>query len=381
MTYKKFQDWYIEGNIKHLLLYKHNDCLISPPFSTERCIDYNKIMKYDGEVTYIDTDLPPCVSKTNCVVSVNNNSWLIPYGIYESNYNTVLQLTPDFVPINNYIEAEGKGQFYSGASNGTEAFSFPLGYEDTQYALYIKDDIPKLIPFNHSVAKAHMGTVYCNGKFYSMPRGDEPGYTKLMCFDGENFTSYDVPVNPDITRKFTDFVVKNNMIYSLPYGEQQGLNEVVEFNTETNTINLYKLDVPDFAKKYNSMVLNGNHIIGLPYGDEYCEDSNWGIVFDTVTKQSKSFDIGINHGGKYRYRSGICYYNLSVFFPGGTPSCPIIAVNTAGDIVYRKHYPEIMFGRPVIYDSKIYVLGYNIHTEKQYLYSFDEAWTEKVIEI
>jgi hypothetical protein len=381
MTYKAFQDWYREGNIKHLLLYNHHGCLISPPFATELCPEYNKIMKYDGSVSYIDTELPPAVSKTNCVVSVDNSSWFIPYGIYENNYNTVLQLTKDFVPIINFIEAEGKGQFYSGASNSTEAFSFPLGYEGTQYAMYIKDDVPKLIPFNHTVAKAHMGTVYCNGKFYSMPRGDEPGYTNLVSFDGNEFKSYDIPVNRDITRKYTDLIVKGNSLYSLPYGEQQGLNEVVEFNTDTSTISLHKLNVPDFAKKYNSMVLNGNHIIGLPYGDEHCEDSNYGIVFNTITKESKCFDIGITHGGKYRYRSGIQYYNLSVFFPGGTPSCPIIAVNTNGQIVYKKHYPNLMFGRPIIYNRMIHVIAYDIHTEKHYMYMFDESWTVKVIEL
>jgi len=379
MTYKAFQDWYREGNIKHLLLYKHNGYLISPPFATERCPEYNKIMKYDGTVNYIDTDIPPCISKTNSVVEVDGTSWFIPYGIYDE-FNCVLQLTDD-TPINHTIESMGKGQFYSGASDGKQAFSFPLGYSGTQYALHIKDNIPTLIPFEHSVPKAHMGTVYCNGRFWSMPRGDEPGYNDLMSFDGKNFEYYSIPVNPSSTRKYTDLVSVANTLYSLPFGETPGLNEVVEFDTETKQIQLHKLDVPDFAKKYNCMVLNGNHIIGLPYGDEYCEDSNWGIVFNIVTKQSKCFDIGITHGGKYRYRSGITYYSLAVFFPGGTPQCPIIAVNTAGEIVYCKHYPNLMFGRPIIHEQQIHVVAYDIHTEKQYLYKFDEAWTETVIEL
>ena len=59
MTYKAFQDWYVDGNIKHLVLYPYNDYLISPPFATKRCEKYNKILKYDGNISYIDTDLPP----------------------------------------------------------------------------------------------------------------------------------------------------------------------------------------------------------------------------------------------------------------------------------------------------------------------------------
>jgi hypothetical protein len=381
MKYKAFQDWYSEGNIKHLILHEFNGYLISPPFSTERCKDYNSIMKYDGNISYIETKLSPAVSKTNCVIEVNGSLYFIPYGIYENNYNTILEFKNDSL-IYHVIPAKGKGQFYSGASNGNIGFSYPLGYEGTQYALHIVDNIPKLIEFKHSVPKAHMGTVFCNGKFYSMPRGDEPGYDKLISFDGKNFEFFEIPnIDPAITRKYTDLIIVNNILYSLPYGETKGLTDVIEFNTETRDFKLHKLNVPDFAKKYNCMVLNGNHIIGLPYGDEYCEDSNWGIVFNTITKESKCFDIGITHGGKYRYRCSICYYNLAVFFPTGTPQCPIIAVNNDGEIIYKKYYSNIMFGRPVIYQEKIHVIGYDIHTEKHYIYKFDYAWNTEIIEL
>lgn len=380
MGYKAFQDWYREGNIKHLLLYKHNGYLISPPFATEKCIDYNKIMKYsEGVVSYIDTLLPPAVSKTNSVVNVDGVSWFVPYGIYQE-YNNILRLEGDRTTI-HIVPSEGKGQYYSGDSSGTEAFSFPLGYEGTQNAIHFTRDSVELIPFNHSVNKAHMGTVYCEGKFYSMPRGDEPGYNKLVSFDGKNFEYYDIPVNNDITRKYTDLISVGHILYSLPFGETQGLNEVVEFDTETKAVTLHKLNVPDFAKKYNCMVLCANHIIGLPYGDEHCSDSNWGVVFNTITKESKAFDIGILHGGKYRYRCGISYYNVAVFFPGGTPQCPILVINTAGEVVFRKHYPTLMFGRPIIHERKIHVLAYDIETEKQYLYKFDANWSEEVIEL
>lgn len=380
MKYKAFQDWYSEGNIKHLLLYKYKDYLISPPFATERCKEYNKILKYDGNVSYIDTSLPPAVSKTNSVIQVKDSLYFIPYGIFENDYNIVLELNNETLTYHQ-IQAKGKGQFYSGASNNDVGFSFPLGYEGTQYGLYI-DGIPKLVEYKHSINKAHMGTVYCNGKFYSMPRGDEPGYNKLVSFDGTDFEYFDIPnIDNNITRKYTDLVVSKNTLYALPYGETKGLTEVVEFNTDTKELLLHKLNVPDFAKKYNSMVLNCNHIIGLPYGDEYCEDSNYGVVFNIDTKESKSFDIGITHGGKYRYRSGICYYDLAVFFPGGSPQCPIIAVNTNGTIVHKKYFTNIMFGRPVIYQGKIHVMAYDINTEKHYIYKFDTAWDVEIVEV
>lgn len=382
MTYKAFEDWYREGNIKHLLLAEHNGDLISPPFATERCIDYNKIMHYNGtDIGYIDTTLPPAVSKTNCVLHINSSSWFIPYGIYESNYNTVLELTKDLVPINHTIAAIGKGQFYSGASNNVTGFSFPLGYEATQYGLYIKDNKPILIPFEHSVDKAHMGTVYCNSKYWSMPRGDQPGYNKLVSFDGEVFNAYDVPVDVSVTRKFTDIIVKDNVLYSLPYGEGIGLTEVVEFDTISETFTMHELDIPNFAKKFNSMVMVGDNIIGLPYGDEQCNHSNYGIVFNTVTKESKKFDIGIGQGGKYRYRSGIEYNNCAIFFPVGSPQYPMIVINGDGTLKCIYNFTYYLFGRPVIYKDKLHILAYHIEDESQHMFVFDDEFFYNVIDL
>lgn len=378
MTYKAFQDWYREGNIKHLILQEYNGSLISPPFATERCKEYNKIMKYNGEVSYIDTTLTPAVSKTNSVVEVNDSLYFIPYGIYEQDYNTILQLKNDEITYHQ-VEAKGKGQFYSGASNGTEAFSFPLGYSETQYGLHITDK-PRLVPFS-SVEKAHMGTVYCNGKFYSMPRGDNPGYNNLVSFDGKEFKYYHIPVDANVSRKYTDIIVFDSILYSLPYGEQRGLTEVVEFNTDTEEITLHKLNVPDYAKKFNSMVKLGTKIIGMPYGDEYCSDSNYGIVFDTVTKQSTSFDIGVYHGGKYRYRCGIAYKDYAVFFPTGTPQCPVFVIDEYGNKVKILNCHSYMFGRPVIYRDKIHVLAYHITEETQHIFVFDEFFKPEIINI
>jgi len=378
MSYKAFQDWYREGDIKHLLLYEHDGYLISPPFATDRCKEYNKILKYNGSVSYIETTLPSATSKTNSVIYVNGSSWFIPYGIYDD-FNVVLELKGD-TPIYHHIEAKGKGQFYSGASNGVTGFSFPLGYEGTQYSLYIKDNVPTLIPVE-SVEKAHMGTIYCNGKYYSMPRADVPGYNNLTSFDGEKFEHYPVPVNPEITRKFTDLIAIGNKLYSLPFGETPGLTEAVEFDTDTKQFNLYKLNVPDFAKKFNSMVRLGDKIIGMPYGDEYCEDSNWGVVFDNVTKESIPIDIGITHGGKYRYRCGIQYYHLAVFFPSGTPQCPIIVVRSDGVIHKKMQFDNIMFGRPIIYKDKIHILAYDTVKETQHLYIFGVDFDYEVIDL
>lgn len=379
MSYKAFQDWYREGNIKHLLLHEHNGYLISPPFATERCKDYNSIMKYDGSISYIQTNLKPAVSKTNCVITVNGITYFIPYAIYENNYGSIIKLYEDNV-MYNYVEAMGSGQFYSGCSNGVTGFSFPLGYSGTQYCLYIENDKPKLIPFN-SVEKAHMGTTYCHGRYYSMPRGDVPGYNDLVSFDGRQFYYYYVPVTESITRKYTDCIPVGNKLYSLPYGETIGLNEVVEFDTITKEFYLHKLNVPDFAKKYNSMVLLDNKIIGMPYGDEHCQDSNYGVIFDTITKESKSIDIGIKHGGKYRYRSGIAYNNYAYFFPSGTPQCPLIIIDINGNIQRMIHFDFYMFGRPVIYKDNIHILAYHINDESHHMFVFDKNFEFKIIDI
>lgn len=379
MTYKFFQDWYYEADIKHLILHEHDGYLISPPFATKKCESYNKILVFkDNNISYIDTNLPPGVSKTNCVLTVDNSSWFIPYGIYDE-YNVIAQLKNQDV-IYHEIKSLGKGQFYSGASNGSEGFSFPLGYENTQYCIHIKNEKVNLIPFCHSVSKAHMGTIYSNGKFYSMPRGDEPGYTSLVSFDGNQIEKYEVPVNPLVTRKYTDLVSYNDTLYSLPYGEQLGLLDVVEFNTNTKEIKLHKLDIQDFPKKFNCMSMIDDVIIGLPYGDEKSTNSNIGILFNTTTKESKSIDIKIGTGGKYRYRSGIVFDNKVWFFPAGTPLCPLIVIDKFGNIIEYQQFKNLLFGRAVLYQSKIFIIAYDVENNKHFIMSFDSLFNIEYIE-
>jgi hypothetical protein len=370
MTYKAFQDFYHEANIKHLLLEKHNDVLISPPFSTEKCRDYSKIAVYDKKVFYIDLDLPPATSKTNAVAQIKDSSWFIPYGIWDQ-FNVVVELK-DLTPNYHTIKNPGKGQFYSVASNGQSACSFPLGYQDTAYLIHIDQKGLNTVTFDtENNSKLHMGTVYCNNKFWSMPRGDNAGYNSLASFDGNTIKKYSVPVPANITRKFTDAIVLNNKLYSLPYGETAGLTAVVEFDTDTERFNLYPLNVLDFAKKYNSQVLLDNIIIGLPYGDEHSSDSNWGIQFNTETKQSTSFDINLKYGGKYRYRCGIAYKGRAVFLPSGTPSCPIISIGLDQTIIH-KHYKNKMFGRPMIFKDCMYCMTYDMNTHKNIIIRIDE---------
>lgn len=372
MTYKAFQDWYHEAKIRHLLLYEYKGKLISPPFATEKCKDYSKILVWDGSVEYIDLDLPEVTSKTNAVVEVNGSLWFIPYGIYD-NFNIVVQLT-DSTPYYHKVDKTGKGQFYSCASNGKSAFSFPLGYEETSYGLYITENTVKTIDFDRqNFVKLHMGCVYANGKFWSMPRSDTEGYIDIVSFDGNNLEKYPlVNINPSVTRKYTDLIVKGNILYSLPFGETPGLNEIIEFDTNSYKINIYPIQGPDFAKKYNVSVSVGDKIIGLPYGDEYCQDSNLGIVFDTITKEIKQFDIGIYFGGKYRYRCGVEYKGKAFFFPAGTPTCPIIKVCPSGEVLDKKYLENTMVGRPIVYNDRIFVMSYNVITSKQEILSFDE---------
>ena len=374
MTYKAFEDFYKEANIKHLLLHEYNNRLLSPPFATKQCKEYSSVW-IDGQ--FVDIDLPPATSKTNAITTIQDSVWFIPYGIYD-NFNTVVQFKNNNA-IKHQLPFEGKGQFYSVASNASTAFSFPLGYEGTNNSIYIKDDTVTVHPLPHKGKKLHMGTVYCNGRYWSMPRGDEPGYNTLLSFDGNQYQSYELDVDPNITRKYTDIVVKDNTLYSLPFGETKGLNTIVEFDTETNTATYHTINGIDFAKKYNCGVLVDDKIIALPYGDEYANDSNWGLVFDTVTKESQQFDIKLNFGGKYRFRSGIEYMGNVYFFPSGTPSCPIIKINKNGNILTTAHLDNTMLGRPVIYNNQLCAIGHNMHTSKEVIYKFEEDLSYAVL--
>ena len=368
MTYKAFQDWYKEASIKHLIIKEYEGNLVSPPFATELCKNYStfKVLgKYD-----IILDLPPSTSKTNVCEIINNDVWMIPYGIWDD-LNRIVQIK-DNSPIYHDIDVKGKGQFYSLASNGETGFSFPLGYEDTNFAIYINDGV-NLIDIPSKGKKLHMGTVYCNGSYWSMPRGDDPGYNLILEFDGEKINSYPIEgIDNSITRKYTDIIVVGDTLYALPFGETAGLNEVIEFDTNTKNLTLHNTQCKDFAKKYNCGVLIGDKIIAVPYGEDYNNDSNWGLIFDTKTKKSTNFDIGIQFGGKYRFRSGVAFNSYAVFVPGGTPSCPILKINDDGKILKKVYLKDYLLGRPIIQDNKLKVIGYHIENKTHHLLDFDE---------
>ena len=373
MTYKAFQDWYHEGIIRHLLLHEYQGNLISPPFATEKCKEYSKLLVWNKkDHYYIDLDLPPVTSKTNAIAEVDGSLWFIPYGIWHD-FNTVVEIKGN-KPVYHKINQTGKGQFYSVASNGKTAFSFPLGYEKTSYGIYINNGAVIPVDFDkNDHIKLHMGCVYANGKYWSMPRSDTPGYIDLVSFDGIQFEKFPITgINKDVTRKYTDLIAVENTLYSLPFGETAGLNEIIEFNTDTKVFTFYKINGLDFAKKYNVAVLVNEKIIAVPYGDEFCQDSNLGIVFDIKTKKIKQFDIGIYYGGKYRYRCGISYKDFAFFFPGGTPSCPIIKVDQSGNVIKKLILDDTMVGRPVLYNDKIFVMSYDIITHQQQILSFDK---------
>jgi len=373
MTYKAFQDWYHEAEIKHLLLFEYQGNLISPPFATEKCKDYSRVLMWNkNDHQYIDLNLPPVTSKTNAVVEADGSLWFIPYGIYDQ-FNTVIELRGVDV-IYHAVDYQGKGQFYSAATDGNRVFSFPLGYEETSYCIYIKDRKVHTIDFDKKDhVKLHMGCVYANGKFWSMPRSDTKGYIDIVSFDGNEFEKYPIDkIDSAVTRKYTDLIAVGNTLYALPFGETAGLNEILEFDTVSKLITLYKINGRDFAKKYNVATLVDDKIIAVPYGDEYCQDSNLGIVFDIHTKQITQFDIGLYYGGKYRYRCGIAYRGSAFFFPTGTPSCPIIKVSKQGVVEKTLAVDHTMLGRPVLYQDKIFVMAYDTITHQHSIMSVDE---------
>lgn len=368
--YKAFEDHYRELNIKHLLLAEHDGELISPPFATELCKDYSKVAVFGDSVSYIDLDLPPVTSKINATARVNDSTWLIPYGYWDE-FRTVVELKGT-TPIYHTLDKGGMGQFYGCDSNGTTACSFPLGTSNTSFLLYIDEKGLHTQDFDAEMRKSHMGTAYCNGRYWSMPRGDFRNYNVLVSYDGKDIEKYPIPVDHTLSRKFTDLIPVGNTLYSLPYGETAGLTQVVEFNTEYNSVSTHELNVPDFAKKYNAQVLVDETIIGVPYGDADDFESKYGVVFDTVTKQSRPFDIEIGYGGKYRFKCGIAYKGRAIFLPSGTPGLPIISVATDGTFHATKTDNSKLFGRPIIYKEKLYTLVFNTIDNTHSLVTIDE---------
>lgn len=384
MTYKAFEDFYKEAEIKHLVLHQHGDYLISPPFGTEKCKDYNKFFYYkDGRFEFLDLELPPAVSKFNGICSIGDSIWTIPYGIFDQ-FEIILQIK-DKKPIYHKINRPGKGQFYSLANNDHEAFSFPLGYEDTAFAIHIKNDAIELQNFStNGHKKMHMGTVYCNGKFWSPPRGDTLGYCDIVSFDGTTVKTYPVQFDqPHILRKYTDFIVKGNKLYSLPFGQNGHLNQLLIFDTETETYKLEILNLPVFFKKYNCGVLIDNVIIGVPYGDKSQDSGKYGIVYDCDTGEHNSFviDEGLGFGGKYRFRCGLEFNKCAVFIPTGTPAAPILVIDKQSNITNKIFLKEYVLGRPVKFQEKIWIIGYHIETKKQFLITLDRSFSTEFIPI
>lgn len=384
MGYKAFEDFYREAEIKHLVLHRHGDYLVSPPFCTDKCKDYNGFMFYkDGTFEFLELDLPAATSKFNGICSIGDSIWTIPYGIFD-NFHTILQIK-DGQAIYHTIDKPGKGQFYSLASDDEQAFSFPLGYEDTAFAIHIKDD--KIILHNfatHGHRKMHMGTVYCNGRFWSPPRGDTEGYINIVSFDGANIVTYPVEfAQTHILRKYTDFIVRGNLLYALPFGQNGHLDQVLIFDTDTNTYSLQQIDIPMFFKKFNCGVLVDDTIIALPYGDKSQSTSNYGLAYNCDTGKSKSFDISesLNFGGKYRFRSGIALEGHAVFFPTGSPSVPLVVLDKEGNNIHRQYYSNYVLGRPIMHQGRVWTIAYEIETKKQFLFALNSSFVAEFIPI
>ena len=376
MTYKAFEDYYKEAEIKHLVLFEHNGYLISPPFCTDKCKDYSKVMVYkDGAVTYIDIDTPPATSKYNSMAVVDGRLFFAPYGIWD-NFNTVLELK-NWEPVYHTIDSSGKGQFYNMASDGTSAFAAPLGYDPVSFGVFIKNGQVKQIPIPESTAlKRHMGCVLANGSYYSPPRGETLDYDTILKFNPttEEVTLIKVGSLPLSKRKYSDFIPVGNKLFALPFGREQELHHMLVLDTTTDTTELIELSVPPFMKKYNVGVLLDDIIIAVPYGHKDDGDANYGLVFNTTTYEHSTFNIEQSFGGKYRFRCGIAYNDVALFFPTGTPNADIVAIDKTGNIVFRKSLPEYILGRPIAYNDLVYTLAYHVVTHAHYLLAIDKIY-------
>jgi len=376
MTYKSFEDYYREATIKHLVLFEHKNYLVSPPFCTDLCKDYSRVMVYkNGETSFIDVDTPNATSKYNTMVSIGDSMYFAPYGIWD-NFNTVLELR-NGIPHYHIVDSTSKGQYYNMSSNGNTAFAAPLGYEPISSCLFIKDGIVKQIPINEShILKRHMGSVYCNGKYYSPPRGEEPEYNSILSFDPitESIKLIDVLGLPLSKRKYSDFIVVGHKLYALPFGREVELRHMLVLDTTDDSVELIELNTPHFMKKFNAGVALNDTIIALPYGHKNDGDANYGLVCNTTTREQKIFDIKKSFGGKYRFRSGCEFNGNAVFFPAGTPNADIKVIDKHGKIIFDCVFNDYILGRPLVHNNLVHSIAYNIYSKSHYIITMDKQF-------
>ena len=223
-----------------------------------------------------------------------------------------------------------------------------------------------------------MGTTYCNGCYYSPPRGESLDYDTILKFDPntEEVTMITVPNLPLSKRKYTDFIVAGNKLYALPFGREMELRHMLVLDTTDDSTELVELtNIPHFMKKYNIGVLLDDTIIAMPYGHKDDGDANFGLVFNTTTHEHSVFDTKYKFGGKYRFRSGIAHNGNAVFLPAGSANVPIMVVNKHGEILFNHLYTEYIIGRPLIHKGIIYSLAYHITTGTHYLFTMDNSYT------
>lgn len=383
MSYQSFEDFYRNADIKHLILHEHEGVLISPPFCTDLCKDYSRVLVINNKVaSFIDVDTPPATSKYNSIVTIGDSLFFAPYGIWD-NFNTVLELR-NFKPVYHTVDSTGKGQFYNAATDGSSAFAAPLGYEPVSFCLFVKDGVVKQIPVPpSSCLKRHMGSVYLNGSYYSPPRGEDNDYTSILKFDPatEVLSMIEVDGLPLSKRKYSDFIPVGNKLFALPFGKYLDLKDMLVLDTETDTVELVPLALPKFQKKYNAGVALDDVIIAMPYGHKDDGDANFGLVFNTTTYEHSTFDVGQTFGGKYRFRSGTAFNGVALFLPAGSPGVPITAVTKEGKIIYSETFTDYIIGRPLVYKDIIHSLAYHIETKQHYLFKLDADFNHAFISL
>ena len=374
MSYKSFEDFYREAEIKHLVIWENDNDIISPPFCTDKCKDYSNVMVLNDTLKFIHTDTPPATSKFNSMARIGDSLWFAPYGIWDQ-FNTVLEIR-NGKAVSHTIDSNAKGQFYNLASNGTSAFAAPLGYETVSFALFIKDGVVKQIPMpDNGELKKHMGVVYLNGHYWSPPRGEGYDYNQILKFNPDteelSFITVDLPKT---RRKYSDFIVAGDKLFALPLGREFELKHMLIVDTLTDQTELVELNVPQFVKKYNAGVLLGDTIVAMPYGHKDDKDNNYGLLFNTKTYEHSTFDVGQEFGGKYRFRSGIEFNGLAVFFPTGSQNVDLMAVNNKGEVVWKRLFQDYVFGRPIVHDGRVKTIAYHIESKKHYLFSLTRSF-------
>ena len=60
-----------------------------------------------------------------------------------------------------------------------------------------------------------------------------------------------------------------------------------------------------------------------------------------------------------------------MFLPSGTPSCPILLIDTEGNVVAKEYSNKFLIGRPIKHENIIKTMAYSFEDKQSYVMALD----------